>query len=232
MSPLNHEVHHKPRFHYLCVAREDKHKSPQQILGTQDTKNVFSVKTEVAFLFIPFQAQDTKNLTFVAHSSTSILSHFIVLTVRPFYSHVHTPDGKSSPAMLACARSADRRSQLLQPERAGVPEHGHELAGEVQRHDPVGPADEVAAHEHAGTAGVPRPPVPAPAPSLLASSLSISGPRGSLSSSCTAAFTPRLLSSDVTTSPMLQLLAVNTTTARSDASLATWSIAILCCLFT
>ena len=41
-----------------------------------------------------------------------------------------------------------RRSELLEPERAGVPEHGHELAGEVERHDPVGAADEVAAHEH------------------------------------------------------------------------------------
>jgi hypothetical protein len=102
----------------------------------------------------------------------------------------------------------------------------------VQRHDPVGPADEVAAHEHrrhSGGAGA----APACAGAEpLVSSRSISRPRGSLSRSCTAAFTPRLLSSDVTTSPMLQLLAVNTTTARSDASLATWSIAILCSLFT
>ncbi|TVU23780.1 hypothetical protein EJB05_26162, partial [Eragrostis curvula] len=73
----------------------------------------------------------------------------------------------------------------------------------------------------AGTAGT-RP------PSILASSLSISRPWGSLSSSCTAAFTPKLARRDVTEWHMLQLLVVNTTTARSDASFETRSIGGAC----
>uniref|UniRef100_A0A804NJS5 Uncharacterized protein n=1 Tax=Zea mays TaxID=4577 RepID=A0A804NJS5_MAIZE len=52
---------------------------------------------------------------------------------------------------------------LLQPEGAGFPEHGHELAGEVQSHDPVGPADEVTAHEHRRHGGGRRRAAPAAA---------------------------------------------------------------------
>jgi len=43
----------------------------------------------------------------------------------------------------------------LNPERASVHEHGHELAGEVERHDPVGAADELAADEDGGDGGAP-----------------------------------------------------------------------------
>uniref|UniRef100_A0A804RHP1 Uncharacterized protein n=1 Tax=Zea mays TaxID=4577 RepID=A0A804RHP1_MAIZE len=43
----------------------------------------------------------------------------------------------------------------LQPERTGALEHGHELAGEVERHDPVSSADKLAADEDGGDGGAP-----------------------------------------------------------------------------
>jgi hypothetical protein len=44
----------------------------------------------------------------------------------------------------------------LDPEGASVHEHGHELSAEVERHDIVGAADELAADEDGGDGG--RPP--------------------------------------------------------------------------
>jgi hypothetical protein len=69
----------------------------------------------------------------------------------------------------------------------------------------------------AGTAG-------ALPPSILSSARSMSLPLGSLSSSCTSAFTLRSAISCVTVWHMQQLLSVNTTTARSDTSCITRSI--------
>jgi hypothetical protein len=49
--------------------------------------------------------------------------------------------------MRTCTSRHVRSLDDLHPERAGVGEHGPVLAGEVERHDLVGAADESAAYE-------------------------------------------------------------------------------------
>ena len=87
---------------------------------------------------------------------------------------------------------------------------GHELAGEVQRYDLVGGADEPAADEEGGDG-------------RRASSRSISRPRGSLSSSCTAAHTPSSERRLVTVWHIGHWLVVKITAAFSVDSLDTLS---------
>ena len=104
----------------------------------------------------------------------------------------------------------------LEPERAGALEHGHQLAAEVKGHDPVGAADELAADKDGGDGRAPT------AEHLEQRALHLLAP-GSLSSSCTSAFTLRSCISFATVWHMQQELSVNTTTARSDASFITRS---------